>query len=146
MTRADAAGLEVAPDLVIPRAELTLRFSRSSGPGGQGVNTADSRVELRWDVAASGVLTDTQRARLLDRLGPRLVAGVLSVVASEHREQLRNRAAAERRLAVLVADGIRPPARQRRATRPTRGSQERRLAAKKARSQTKRLRSPGSGD
>lgn len=146
MTRADAVGIEVAPGLVIPRAELALRFSRSSGPGGQGVNTADSRVELRWDVAASEALTDVQRARLLDRLGPRLVGGVLSVVASEHREQLRNRAAAERRLAALVADGIRPPDRPRRPTRPTRASQERRIAAKKARSQTKRLRSSAPGD
>lgn len=141
MTRADAAGIEVAPGLVIPRAELVLRFSRSSGPGGQGVNTADSRVELRWDVAASGVLTDVQRDRLLERLGPRLTGGVLSVVASEHREQLRNRAAAERRLAALVAEGVRPPDRPRRPTRPTRASQERRIAAKKERAQTKRLRS-----
>ncbi|MDT0163990.1 alternative ribosome rescue aminoacyl-tRNA hydrolase ArfB [Actinotalea sp. AC32] len=141
-----SADVVVGPSLVIPRAELSTRFSRSSGPGGQGVNTTDSRVELSWDVVASAVLTDTQRERLLERLGPRLVAGVLTVVASEHREQLRNRAAAERRLAALVADGIAPPARPRRATRPTKGSTERRLAAKRHRSDTKRLRSARPGD
>lgn len=139
-------GIAVGPTLVIPRAELTLRFSRSSGPGGQGVNTTDSRVELVWDVASSAVLSDLQRERLVERLGSRLVAGVLTVTASEHREQLRNRAAAERRLAALVAAGISPPARKRRATRPTRGSTERRLTAKKQRSVTKRLRSGRDGD
>jgi len=135
------SGIAVGPSLVIPRAELTVRFSRSSGPGGQGVNTTDSRVELSWDVASSAVLTAVQRERLVERLGTRLVGGVLTVTASEHREQLRNRAAAERRLAALVASGIAPPARQRRATRPTRGSKERRLAAKKQRSIVKQLRS-----
>ncbi|WP_372594020.1 alternative ribosome rescue aminoacyl-tRNA hydrolase ArfB [Actinotalea sp.] len=139
-------GITVGPTLVIPRAELTVRFSRSSGPGGQGVNTTDSRVELAWDVATSAVLSDLQRERLFARLGPRLVDGVLTVTASEHREQLRNRAAAERRLAALVAAGISPPPRQRRATRPTRGSTERRLAAKKQRSATKRLRSRKDGE
>lgn len=139
-------GLAVGPSLVIPRSELTVRFSRSSGPGGQGVNTTDSRVELLWDVASSAVLTEVQRARLLERLGHRLVAGILTVVASEHREQLRNRAAAERRLAALVASGLAPPARRRRATRPTRGSTERRLTAKRQRSITKRQRSGRDGD
>jgi ribosome-associated protein len=134
-------GITVAPGLVIPRSELTLRFSRSSGPGGQGVNTTDSRVELSWDVTASSTISDAQRTRLQQHLGTRLVAGVLTVSAAEHREQLRNRAAAERRLAALVAEGLQPPARQRRATRPTRASRERRLLAKKARSETKRLRS-----
>jgi ribosome-associated protein len=134
-------GIAVTPSLVIPRAELTVRFSRSSGPGGQGVNTTDSRVELRWDVTSSAVLTHSQRERLVDRLGQRLVGGVLTVTASEHREQRRNRAAAESRLAALVAAAISPPADKRRATRPTRGSTERRLAAKKRRSDVKRLRS-----
>ncbi len=141
-----ATGISVGASLVIPRAELTVRFSRSSGPGGQGVNTTDSRVELSWDIAASMVLTGLQRARLVERLGQRLVAGVLTVAASEHREQLRTRAAAESRLAALVAAGISPPARQRRATRPTRGSAERRLTAKKNRGLTKRLRSARDGD
>lgn len=139
-------GIAVGPTLVIPRSELKVRFSRSSGPGGQGVNTTDSRVELVWDLASSAVLTDSQRARLIERLGSRLAAGVLTVTASAHREQLRNRLAAERRLAALVADGISPPARQRRATRPTRGAQERRLTAKKQRSAIKQLRSRMSGD
>jgi ribosome-associated protein len=141
-----AGELVVGRTLVIPRAELILRFSRSSGPGGQGVNMTDSRVELRWDVAASGALTDTQRARIEERLGGRLVGGVLAVTASEHREQLRNRASAEARLVALVAAAIAPPARPRRATRPTRGSQEHRLAVKKQRSATKRLRSAPPGE
>lgn len=141
-----STGVVVGPSLVIPRAELTVRFSRSSGPGGQGVNTTDSRVELSWDVGASVALTEVQRERLVASLGARLVGGVVTVTASEHREQLRNRAAAERRLAALVADGLAPPARQRRATRPTRGSTERRLAAKRHRSDTKRLRATRPGD
>lgn len=134
-------GLAVSPALTIPRAELTERFSRSSGPGGQGVNTTDSRVELSWDVARSAVLSDTQRQRLLERLAGRLVDGVLTVVASEHREQRRNRDAAATRLAAVVDDGLAPGPRIRRATRATRGSQERRLTAKKQRSATKKLRS-----
>ncbi|MBD7949488.1 MULTISPECIES: alternative ribosome rescue aminoacyl-tRNA hydrolase ArfB [Oerskovia] len=140
MPTAPHRGLVVSPALTIPDAELTWRFSRASGPGGQGVNTTDSRVELSWDVASSAVLSDAQRARLVERLDKRLVGGVLTVTASEHREQLRNRAAARTRLAALVADGLAPPARQRRATRPTRGSQERRLAAKKQRTTTKQMR------
>ncbi|MFJ3405045.1 alternative ribosome rescue aminoacyl-tRNA hydrolase ArfB [Promicromonospora sp. NPDC090134] len=134
-------GLSVTSALTIPRAELTERFSRSSGPGGQGVNTTDSRVELSWDIARSAVLSDTQRQRLLDRLAARLVDGVLTVVASEHREQRRNRDAAALRLAALVTDALAPGPRTRRATRATRGSQERRLTAKKQRSATKKLRS-----
>ena len=141
-------GLAVTPALTIPRAELTERFSRSSGPGGQGVNTTDSRVELSWDVSRSAVLGDTRRERVTARLADRLVDGVLTVVASEHREQRRNRDAAARRLASLVADALAPPPRTRRPTRATRGSQERRLTAKKQRSATKRLRSskPGRED
>lgn len=134
-------GLVVDPSLTIPRAELTERFSRSSGPGGQGVNTTDSRVELSWDVERSAVLSGVQRDRLVSRAGHRLVDGVLTVAASEHREQRRNREAAAHRLVALVADGIAPPGPRRRATRRTRGSQERRLTAKKQRSTTKRLRS-----
>lgn len=137
-------GLTVSSSLVIPAAELAWRFSRSSGPGGQGVNTADSRVELSWDVAASSVLSDVQRKRLLARLRGRLVGGVLTVAASEHRAQLRNREAASGRLAALVADALRPPARARRPTAPTRGSQQRRIDAKKQRGVTKRLRRPPS--
>ncbi|MBA8808974.1 alternative ribosome rescue aminoacyl-tRNA hydrolase ArfB [Promicromonospora sukumoe] len=134
-------GLDVSRALTIPRAELTERFSRSSGPGGQGVNTTDSRVELSWDVARSAVLNDTQRERLTERLSSRLVDGVLTVVASEHREQRRNRDAAATRLVALIADGLAPGPRTRKATRATRGSKERRLTAKKQRSATKKLRS-----
>ena len=134
-------GLAVTPALTIPRAELSERFSRASGPGGQGVNTTDSRVELSWDVGRSVVLSDTQRERVMGRLAERLVDGVLTVVASENREQRRNRDAAAKRLAALVADALAHPPRTRRPTRATRGSQERRLTAKKQRSDTKKLRS-----
>lgn len=135
-------GLRVSSSLTIPEAELSWRFSRSSGPGGQGVNTADSRVELVWDAANSPVLSPHQRDRLLDRLGGRLVNGVLTIAASEHRAQLRNRDAARERLSALVAEALRPPAPQRRATKPSRGSKERRLTAKKRRTDVKKMRKP----
>lgn len=133
-------GLRVTPALTIPTAELTWRFSRASGPGGQGVNTADSRVELSWDVAGSAVLTESQRAQLLERLENRVSGGVLTVVASERRAQLANREAALGRLAALVRGALAPPSPPRRPTRPTRGATERRLEAKKIRSGTKQLR------
>jgi ribosome-associated protein len=135
-----AGPLHVRGSVVIPEGELAWRFSRSSGPGGQGVNTTDSRVELSYDVAASTALGPTLKARALERLGSRLVDGVLTVAASEHRSQLRNREAAEARLAAVLSDAIAPPARPRRATRPTRASVERRLTGKSKRSETKRLR------
>jgi ribosome-associated protein len=135
-----AGPLQVNGSVVIPEAELQWRFSRSSGPGGQGVNTTDSRVQLRWDAASSLALTEDQRTRLLHRLAGRLVNGVLQVSASEQRSQLQNRDAAERRLVETVAAALAPPPRTRRATRPTRGSQERRIAGKKRRSDIKRLR------
>ncbi len=131
--------LPVTRTLVIPGAELSERFSRSSGPGGQGVNTTDSRVELSYDVAASS-LPPVVRSRVLDSLAARLVDGVLTVSASEFRTQLANRRAARERLAALVRSAAGPPPPQRRPTKPTRGSQRRRLEAKKQRSQTKRLR------
>ncbi|HEV7171656.1 alternative ribosome rescue aminoacyl-tRNA hydrolase ArfB [Pedococcus sp.] len=137
-----AGALRVGASVVIPRADLSWRFSRSSGPGGQGVNTTDSRVELLFDVARSTALSPTQRARALQRLAGRLVDGVLSVTASEQRSQLRNREAAERRLAHELTAAIAAPPRARRATRPTRGSVERRIAGKKRRAETKRLRRP----
>lgn len=132
--------LEVTPALTIPSAELGWRFSRSSGPGGQHVNTSDSRVELQWSVADSAVLTDAQRDRLLERLGGRITAGTLTVTASEQRSQLRNRETAMRKLAELVGAGLAPDPRKRRATKPTRGSARRHLAAKTQRSATKQLR------
>jgi ribosome-associated protein len=135
-----AENLEVTPSVVIPAAELRERFSRSSGPGGQGVNTADSRVELSFDLAGSTALSDHLRDRALDRLANRLVDGVLTVAASEHRNQLANRQAARARLAVLLRNALRPPAPTRRATKPSRGSVERRLSAKRRRSDVKRSR------
>jgi ribosome-associated protein len=128
--------LRVGPRLTIPDAELVERFSRSSGPGGQGVNTTDSRVELEWDHTTSTALDDHQRARLRGRLGD----GPTRVVATEHRSQLRNRETARERLVDLLRDALAPPAPRRRPTRPTRGSRERRLAAKKQRGDVKRLR------
>lgn len=133
-------GLRVTPALIIPEAELSWQFAKASGPGGQGVNTTDSRAELRWDASASAVLTSTQRTRVSQRLANRITGGVLIVSAAQHRSQLRNRQEARSRLAALVADAIAPPARPRRATKPTRGSKERRLRAKKHRGHTKQLR------
>ena len=135
-------GLRVSAGVTIPESELSWRFSRSSGPGGQGVNTADSRVELVWDAAATAALSPAQRERLITRLGGRLVDGVLTIAASEHRAQLRNRDAARERLAALVADALRPPAPPRRPTKPSRGSKERRLKAKQRRTDVKQLRRP----
>jgi len=132
--------LRVTPSVVIPERELAWRFSRSSGPGGQSVNTADSRVELSLDVARTSALGPIQRARVLERLSRRLVDGVLTVRASEHRSQLRNREAALERMAKILADALAPPPPRRRPTKPRRGAVERRLADKKRRSRTKRLR------
>ncbi|MDQ1138300.1 ribosome-associated protein [Microbacterium sp. SORGH_AS 1204] len=140
MRASDDPGVRVTAALVIPASELSWRFSRSSGPGGQGVNTADSRVELMWDAAASHALSPAQRQRVLNRLRTRLVDGVLTIAASEHRNQLRNRDAARDRLAAVIAEAVRPPAPPRRATKPTRGSTERRLQAKQRRTDVKRMR------
>jgi len=132
--------LEVSPALTIPASELGWRFSRSSGPGGQHVNTSDSRVELFWNVADSAVLSEDQRMMLVTRLGRRLIAGVITVTASERRSQLRNREIALAKLADLVTAGLAPDAPRRRPTKPTRGSGRRHLAAKQQRSATKRQR------
>ena len=132
--------LEISPALSIPASELDWRFSRSSGPGGQHVNTSDSRVELSWNIAGSRVLTDTQRERLVSRLHPKLVSGVLTVSASEQRSQLRNREIALQKLAGLLGSALAPDGPRRRATKPTKGSQRRRLAAKSQRSATKQQR------
>ena len=127
-------------ELTIPGTELRWRFSRSSGPGGQHVNTSDSRVELSWNVSDSLALSDSQRLILLARLEPRLIAGVITVAASGRRSQLRNRQAALAKLADLVAAGLAPDPPRRKATKPTRGSNRRRLTAKKERSTTKQQR------
>ncbi len=132
--------LEVSSGLTIRAAELSWRFSRSSGPGGQHVNTSDSRVQLRWDIARSDALTDDQRATLLSRLDRRLVDGAVTVTVSQERSQLRNREIALETLAELVRDAFAPPGPARRPTRPTRGSTRRHLAAKQKRSATKQQR------
>ncbi|WP_137802673.1 alternative ribosome rescue aminoacyl-tRNA hydrolase ArfB [Kocuria sp. 2SI] len=129
--------------LVIPAAELHEEFVRSSGPGGQSVNTTDSRVQLRLDLAACSALTDDQRHRALCALEPRLAGTELIVDAAEHRSQFRNRKAARERMAELLRQAMAPPV-PRRPTKPTRGSQRRRLQAKKHRGRIKADRSrPG---
>jgi ribosome-associated protein len=137
---AASGDVRVTPTVTIPAGELRWRFSRASGAGGQHVNTADTRVELSWDLDSSTVLSPTQRARAHRRLGRQLVDGTVTVTASERRSQLRNRDAARERLGELVARAIAPPPARRRPTRPTVASQERRVAAKRRRSETKRLR------
>lgn len=132
--------LHVRGSVVIPARELSWRFSRSSGPGGQSVNTTDSRVQLSYDLATSVALDPMLRARALQRLGHRLDGGVLMVTASEHRSQVRNRADAERRLAEILAAAIAPPRRPRRPTQPSQAARARRIEQKKRRSQLKRLR------
>ena len=127
------ADLRLTPTLVIGAAELAWRFSRSSGPGGQNVNTTDSRVELVFDLAASEALPPALQTRALQRLEGKLVEGCVVIAASEHRSQWQNRVAAQRRLVELLLEAIKPPPPPRRATRPTRGSVQRRLAAKKQR-------------
>jgi ribosome-associated protein len=127
------ADLRLTPALVIGAVELAWRFSRSSGPGGQNVNTTDSRVELVFDLAASAALPPALQARALRRLEGKLVEGCVVIAASEHRSQWQNRVSAQRRLVELLLEAIKPPPPPRRATRPTRGSVQRRLAAKKQR-------------
>ena len=131
------ADLRVTPAVLIPAAELGWRFSRSSGPGGQNVNSTDSRVELVFDVAASTALSPVLKARVLRRLEAKLVDGVVVIAASEHRSQWQNRVTAQRRLVDLLQEALQPPPPPRRRTKPTRGSVERRLAAKKQRSAIK---------
>jgi ribosome-associated protein len=132
--------LPVRGALVLPGRELHWRFSRASGPGGQGVNTTDSRVELSFDLRRSPSVPDALRERALRRLGDRLVDGVLTVVAAEQRSQLRNREAARERLAAVLRDATRADPPARRPTRPTAGSKRRRLDAKARRGAVKRLR------
>jgi ribosome-associated protein len=137
----DAEGLRIGRAVVVPERELSERFSRSSGPGGQGVNTADSRVELSFDVAGSPSLPAATRARMLARLEGRLVDGVITVAASEHRGQLANRRTARDRLAALLTEAAAAPPRPRRPTKPSKRAKQRRLDEKKRRSQTKQGRS-----
>jgi ribosome-associated protein len=132
--------LRVSRSVVVPEKELRWRFSRSSGPGGQSVNTADSRVQLSLDLRTTTALGPLQRARALERLADRLVDGVLTVTAREERSQLRNREIARERLAAILAGAIAPPPRRRRPTKPSKRAVERRIATKKRRAKTKRLR------
>jgi ribosome-associated protein len=128
----------------IPPEELSWRFSRSPGPGGQSVNTTESRVELSFDLAGSETLPPALKERALRALEGRLTGGVITVTASEHRSQLRNREAAAGRMSALLTEATAPPPRPRRPTRPSRAARERRLADKQRRSEIKRLR--GSAD
>lgn len=138
--------LEVSPSLTIPATELQWKFSRSSGPGGQHVNTSSSRVQLTWSIVESAALSDDDRAQLLTRLGRRMVAGAITMTVSEQRSQLRNREIALDSLGDVVRTALAPPAPLRRATRPTRGSAKRHLLAKKQRSATKQQRQRPTGD
>jgi ribosome-associated protein len=128
---------------VIPADELSWRFSRSPGPGGQSVNTTESRVELSYDLAGSDALPATLKERAMHALAGRMHDGVITVTASENRSQLRNREAAAARLSTLLTDATAPPPKARRPTRPSRAARERRLADKQRRSEIKRLRRPG---
>jgi len=129
--------LHVSAAVVIPAAELQWRFSRSSGPGGQNVNKVETAVELGFDLEGTGAIRPFQKQRLLERLGSRCVAGCLRVAVSEHRSQYQNRQLALERLGELLREGLKPPPKLRKSTKPTRGSVKRRLTAKKQRSAIK---------
>jgi len=135
--------LHVRGAVSIPESELSWRFSRSSGPGGQHVNKTETAVELSFDLASTRALPEPWRERALQRLAGRLVDGVITVRADELRSQFRNRDAARAKLAALLVTATAPPPKPRRPTKPTRGSQERRLAGKQHRGAVKRLRSRG---
>ncbi|MGI9053583.1 MAG: alternative ribosome rescue aminoacyl-tRNA hydrolase ArfB [Ilumatobacteraceae bacterium] len=136
----------VSQGVMIPATELRWRFSRSSGAGGQHVNTSDTRVELSWDLLGSSVLDAAQGGGARGRLGQSLVDGAVTVTASDRRSQLRNRELAAQRLAGLVAAAIAPPPPRRRPTRPTKAAKRRRGEAKRQRSDVKRLRRPPSAE
>ena len=132
--------LHVSAAVVIPAAELQWRFSRSSGPGGQNVNKVETAVELGFDLEGTSAIGPFQKQRLLERLGSRCVAGCLRVAVSEHRSQYQNRQLALARLGDLLRDGLKPPPKLRKPTKPTRGAVKRRVDAKKQRSQVKQDR------
>ena len=139
-------GLRIRGSVVIPSHELTWKFSRSSGPGGQSVNTTDSRVQLVFDLASSPSIPEHFRQRALERLASKLQDGCLTIAASEHRSQFQNRKAAERRLAETLNEAMAPPPRTRRPTKPSRGATDRRIKEKKSRGMTKRLRGAAGRD
>lgn len=130
------AGPGLPSGATIPAGELTERFSRSPGPGGQSVNTSDTRVELLFDPLTTTAFTEAQLRRILNALNP----GPIVVTASEHRSQLRNRGAARDRLIAILREAVAPPPPPRRPTKPSKASQRRRVDAKKQRGQTKSLR------
>src|SRR5579859_455363 len=141
------SGLDVTVrGITLPPEELSWRFSRSAGPGGQSVNTTDSRVELSFDLEATTALPVVYKDRALRALAGRLSDGVLTVTASETRSQLRNREAAAERMSALLTEATVAPPPPRRATRPSRAARERRLAAKRRTAQIKRLRRPQSDE
>lgn len=141
-----AEDLRVNSWLVIPAGELSERFSRSSGPGGQSVNTTDSRVELSYDLQRSPSLPDWARRRALARLSSRLAGGVLAVASSGERSQLMNREEARNRLAAIVREAVAPPKPPRVPTKPSRAARERRVTDKRRRSEIKRNRRCTGGD
>ncbi len=136
----NAMDLKISRTLSIPSSELKWNFSRSSGPGGQHVNTTDSRVELSWSVFDSRALSAWQRQRLIDKLGGRLNRGVLTIASSQERSQWRNRIDAQERLVGILQAAFAPDSPERKQTKPTRGSVKRRLTSKANRSSTKALR------
>jgi ribosome-associated protein len=133
--------IRVRGSVVVPDSELGWRFSRSSGPGGQHVNTSDSAAELLFDLARSESLPEVYKDRALQRLAGRLVNGVITIRSDEHRSQLRNREAAKARLSALLAEATAPPPKARRPTKPSRRVQARRVEGKRRRGQIKRGRS-----
>jgi ribosome-associated protein len=137
MTGSLAKALRITDDIAIEQRELTWRFSRASGPGGQGVNTTDSRVELSWNLEESAALSERLKDRVRMRLQGRLRKGAITVVASEQRSQRQNRQAALDRFSRLLASAVAAPPKRRRPNRPSRSAVERRLAAKRRRGQVK---------
>ena len=128
--------IPVTRSVSIPRSEIELRFSRSSGPGGQHAQKSDTRVEASFDVEASSALSEAQKRRVVGKAGP-----VLRAVAQDERSQWRNRELATERLVESLRQALRVP-RRRRPTKPTKASKERRLEQKRRRGDTKRLRRP----
>lgn len=138
--RVELRRVELRSGVVVPPDALTWRFSRSSGPGGQSVNTADSRVELSVDLSAVGWRDESQRERAYAALAARRTGDLLTVAASEQRSQLRNRQAALLRLTALLDEATAPPTQPRRPARPSRASRERRVQAERRRQSIKALR------